>query len=134
MHWRTASGSAPRTRRWFLEIPSMRDFSRRVNELELMDDLARPEPEFADAYRELAAINRRLGGIRAIERFLPAGSSLSILDVAAGGCDVGEALSYRTGYPIVSLDLNPRGLHRARRTAPLVGDALQLPFRDGAFD
>ena len=37
-----------------------------------MDDLSRPESEFDAAYRELAVINRWLGGIRAIQRFLPA--------------------------------------------------------------
>jgi ubiquinone/menaquinone biosynthesis C-methylase UbiE len=103
----------------------------RVWEPELMDDLSRPDAEFAAAYRELAAINRMLGGIRAVERFLPSRSNLSILDVAAGGCDVGEAL---TAHRVTSLDINPRGLRNARRTAPVIGDALKLPFPDRAFD
>jgi ubiquinone/menaquinone biosynthesis C-methylase UbiE len=102
-----------------------------------MDDLSRPDSEFVDAYRELATINRRLGGIRAVRRFLPSGGSLSILDVAAGGCDVGEALVEANGgrrVRVVSLDLNPRGLRLAKRTVPVVGDAFTLPFADGSFD
>ena len=99
-----------------------------------MDDLSRPDAEFADAYRELAAINRKLGGIRAVERFLPFSPSLSILDVAAGGCDVGEALACHGDCRVISLDVNPRGLKYAKRTQPLVGDAFKLPFPDGAFD
>ena len=103
----------------------------RLRATELMDDLGRPDAEFADAYRELASVNRKLGGIRAIRRFLPSGDDLSILDVAAGGCDVGEAL---TEHRVVSLDINSRGLRYARLTKPLVGDALKLPFRDSTFD
>jgi hypothetical protein len=87
----------------------MFDFSVRSSETEIMDDVSRPENEFAAAYRELTAVNRHLGGIRAIERFLPA-DARTILDVAAGGCDVGETLMKRPKRPnrcVVSLDLNP---------------------------
>jgi ubiquinone/menaquinone biosynthesis C-methylase UbiE len=99
-----------------------------------MDDLTRPESEFAAAYRELEIINRRLGGVRAIERFLPPESNLLMLDVAAGGCDVSEALLQRFPCHIVALDLNSRGLKYARRAWPLIGDALDLPFPDRSFD
>jgi ubiquinone/menaquinone biosynthesis C-methylase UbiE len=115
----------------------MPDFSVRSNETELMDDLSRPDSEFADAYSELTATNRYLGGVHAIERFLPdvrPEEMLTVLDVASGGCDVGEALAKRRNCRIVSLDLNPRGLKLAERTAPVVGDAVQLPFADNAFD
>jgi ubiquinone/menaquinone biosynthesis C-methylase UbiE len=98
-----------------------------------MDDLSRPDSEFAAAYRELTRVNKYLGGIRGFERFLPETAS-TILDVAAGGCDVGEALTMRRQCSVVSLDLNPRGLKRAAHTVPLVGDAFQLPFNSGAFD
>jgi ubiquinone/menaquinone biosynthesis C-methylase UbiE len=112
----------------------MLDFSRRSRESEIMDDLSRPEHEFAAAYRELEIINRRLGGIRAIERFLPAVPDPLILDVAAGACDVGETLARRIRCRIVALDRNVHGLRFAENTLPLVGDALQLPFQDGSFD
>jgi len=109
------------------------DFSARSNETELMDDLSRPDFEFVEAYNELTSINRHLGGIRAIERFLP-GDVRSVLDVASGGCDVGEALVKRLSCRVVSLDMNLRGLKRAEQTIPVAGDALQLPFADDTFD
>src|SRR5438552_2462512 len=65
-------------------------FRHRLDESEIMDDLSRPEHEFAAAYRELEIINKRLGGVRAIERFLPGTGDLLLLDVAAGACDVSE--------------------------------------------
>jgi ubiquinone/menaquinone biosynthesis C-methylase UbiE len=109
------------------------DFSVRSNETELMDDLSRPDSEFVEAYSELTAINKHLGGIRAVERFLPE-DALSVLDVASGGCDVGEALAKSRNRHVVSLDMNPRGLKLADQTAPVAGDALQLPFADNTFD
>jgi ubiquinone/menaquinone biosynthesis C-methylase UbiE len=112
----------------------MLDFAARADAVELMDDLSRPEPEFEQAYRELATINRRLGGIRAIERFLPARSGLTILDVAAGGCDIGDALAAKRSCQVVSLDLNRMGLRRSQRTRPVAGDGTCLPFADGVFD
>ena len=111
-----------------------------------MDDLTRPEREFDEAYRELAIINRHLGGIRAIERFLPGNAGaerepdrakpkeILMLDVAAGGCDVGEALIDKRGARVVSLDLCYKGLKFARKSWPLVGDAMELPFADNTFD
>jgi len=115
----------------------MVDFSVRSNEVEWMDDPSQPEAEFDLAYAELKKVNRLLGGIRAFERFLPYRNGLSILDVAAGGCDVGEALmdsSKKPQYRVVSLDLNPRGLLRAERSMPVMGDAFQLPFASRSFD
>jgi ubiquinone/menaquinone biosynthesis C-methylase UbiE len=112
----------------------MHDLLRRAEETELMDDLSRPDSEFEQAYRELAVINRWLGGIRAIKRFLPARDGLTILDVAAGGGDVGEAIAQGRNCTIVSLDLNRRGLRYCRRTLPLVGDAMALPFSRESFD
>jgi len=110
------------------------DFSHRLDKQELMDDLSRPDEEFEQAYHELEITNRRLGGIRAIERFLPKKSDLLMLDVAAGGCDVSEALLGRSAARIVVLDINPRGFRFARKSWPVAGDALELPFRDGTFD
>src|SRR5690348_16253532 len=132
MRLRTVSDSVRRIRHSLSETPL--SLERSAVEDEIMDDLSQPESEFAAAYRELEVINRRLGGIRAIERFLPAGSNLLLLDVAAGGCDVSEALVERFPCHVVALDLNGRGLHRARRAWPLIGDALDLPFPDGSFD
>src|SRR5207244_3239381 len=116
MRWRTVSGLARRTRRSFW---AMRKFAQRANEDEIMDDLSQPEHEFTAAYRELELINRWLGGVRAIKRFLPAGSNLLMLDVAAGACDVSEALLRNMQCRIVVLDLNGRGLKLATKSWPL---------------
>jgi ubiquinone/menaquinone biosynthesis C-methylase UbiE len=110
----------------------MMNFRERAIIGELMDDLSRPQREFDEAYRELARVNRWLGGIRAIERFLPAGNLL-ILDVAAGACDVAEAIS-RSGRRIIVLDRNPKGLKLAKRSSAVTADALEMPFRDETFD
>jgi len=112
----------------------LRSFAARADKPEIMDDLSRPDHEFAAAYHELEIINRWLGGIRALDRFLPEGSNLLVLDVAAGACDVGEALVRKRRCRMVALDLNARGLRYCSEAWPVVGDALDLPFRDGAFD
>jgi len=112
----------------------MPDFSARAQVSELMDDLSRPVAEFEQAYRELATINRKLGGVHAIERFLPKNAAHDILDVAAGGCDIGDALAAERHARVVSLDLNLMGLKRTRHTLPVAGDGTCLPFRDRAFD
>jgi ubiquinone/menaquinone biosynthesis C-methylase UbiE len=109
-------------------------FYQRSKQSELMDDFNRPDSEFDQAYRELEIINRRLGGIRAIERFLPDRSNLLMLDVAAGGCDVSEALLEKRAASIVVLDMNPKGFRFARRSRPVVADAMELPFPDNTFD
>src|SRR5262249_38930313 len=105
---------------------------RRSATPEIMDDLARPRREFDDAYRALARVNRWLGGIRAIERFLPTGNLL-VLDVAAGACDVGESIS-RRGRHGMALDRNPEGLKLAKRSSAVTADALEMPFPDHTFD
>jgi ubiquinone/menaquinone biosynthesis C-methylase UbiE len=110
------------------------NLARRAEENEIMDDLREPVDEFAAAYRELELINRWLGGVRAIQRFVPHESSLLILDIAAGACDIGDALVQRLRCTIVALDLNAKGLRRSRNVLPVVGDALHLPFRDNSFD
>src|SRR5262245_45704935 len=109
-------------------------FLQRSTQDELMDDLSRPDYEFAQAYRELEIINRWVGGIRAIERFLPRTSNLLILDVAAGACDISEKLIQRAPCRIVVLDRNERGLKLAKRSLPVVGDAFAPPFADETFD
>src|SRR5262249_49096913 len=111
----------------------MPDFSCRLDVSQIMDDLSRPDSEFDQAYRELEIINRRLGGIHAIRRFLPSKSNLLMLDVAAGACDVSEALLGRMRARIVVLDLNPKGLGLARNSWPVPGHPLQLPFTDDTF-
>src|SRR5262245_40990261 len=129
MHWQTASGLAQRIPRSFSAM--LASLGRRADEAEIMDDLSQPDAEFNAAYRELEMINRRLGGVLAIERFLPrTASNLLILDVAAGACDVSEALAGKRSCRIVVLDLNAKGLRFAKKSLPVVADALELPFHE----
>ncbi len=109
-------------------------FQHRLEATEIMDDLRQPDREFAAAYRELEIINANLGGVRATERFLPRAADLLMLDVAAGACDVSEALLRHRRCRIVTLDLNARGLRLAKHSWPVVGDALDLPFGNDTFD
>ena len=67
-------------------------------------------------------------GVRAVRRFVPPEGLL--LDVAAGACDIGDRLVASGFWQVVALDLNPSGLSRAKRSKPVVGDALSLPFGD----
>jgi ubiquinone/menaquinone biosynthesis C-methylase UbiE len=112
----------------------MLNFRSRSDTPEIMDDPSRPQREFDDAYRELAVVNRWLGGIRAIERFLPSQNNLLILDVAAGACDVADAISLRRQCRVVVLDRNAQGLRLAKRSYAVTADALDMPFPDKTFD
>lgn len=111
------------------------------------------EPEhdprvLADSLRDLASVNRWLGGTRAVltalRSVLPAGGSL--LDVGTGAGDIPRALARlarRRGEParIVGCDLHAQTVAIAAAwCAPFPeirivrGDALALPFPDRAFD
>jgi SAM-dependent methyltransferase len=102
----------------------------------------------ADSLRDLAAVNRWLGGTRAVLRtlraVLPAGGSL--LDVGTGGGDIPRALVRRArrrgeSIRVVGCDLHEQTVALAAAWSRsfdeiriVRGDALALPFADGAFD
>jgi ubiquinone/menaquinone biosynthesis C-methylase UbiE len=112
----------------------MVNLAERIHAAEIMDDLTRPDEEFQRAYDELQIINRWLGGVRAIDRFLPRLTEPTILDVAAGACDVSEAVAERIPCRMVVIDVNALGLKRARKSLPVVADAFDLPFGNASFD
>jgi SAM-dependent methyltransferase len=108
--------------------------------------------ELARSLADLRAVNRWLGGTRAVLRHLdslfagrPPGPR-RILDVATGSADVPLAIvrrARRRGHAaaVVATDLHPTTLELARAHAagePAVrveaADALSLPYPDGAFD
>jgi ubiquinone/menaquinone biosynthesis C-methylase UbiE len=73
--------------------------------------------------------------VRAIRRLLDATAAMRVLEVGVGGGNVLE----RVGGRRVGIDLSPFILHKAQARlgdkARLVrGDAMALPFADGAFD
>src|SRR5215216_6402665 len=127
-------------------------FAERSYELEHLDKGDYTPGEYEVCLAELRRVNRWLGDSRALRRsVLPdlarAGAQeFSLLDVGAG---TGELLrevalaSRRRGAAarLVGLELNERaaeGLLEESREFPEVasvrGDALRLPFADGAFD
>ncbi|PIP82631.1 MAG: SAM-dependent methyltransferase [Elusimicrobia bacterium CG_4_9_14_3_um_filter_62_55] len=73
------------------------DFSRRSDALELMDADDSPEAELRETFRQLAFINRRLGGhaatLGALNALTPPGTKrLRILDAGCGDGDAGSVI------------------------------------------
>lgn len=88
--------------------------------------------------RDIARINRWLGGHRALLRILRdlVGSDehFSLLDVGAGSGDMGRCVTrHFRNASVVSLD--HREFHLRRAPSPrVVAEALKLPFSKRAFD
>lgn len=128
---------------------------RRVDGAAERMDAPGVDPDDLDqALDHVAAVNRWLGGRRAllrhVPRMLPPGPA-HVLDVGTGSADLPLALARRAGagrdLRITALDLHARTLEAARRRAAaerdpedvvrvrfVRGDGLLLPFADGTFD
>lgn len=124
----------------------------RGQEPEAIDQPDTPEEVLREAMRGVRNLNRRLGYHRyllaQLSRRLPRGfgGSLNVLDVATGLADLPVAFAEwgrkkRISVQAVGLDINPRILAMAEaetQDVPEVelveGDALAMPFPDGAFD
>lgn len=123
---------------------------RRPELEELLEIPGQPAGLVRASYRDIRAVNRRLGGLRALRRDLapliddvPPAETLRVLDIATGSGDAAEEIERRAGSRaavIVGLDLHPVALAMARegnahtgKLAWVRGDALRLPFSDGAF-
>jgi SAM-dependent methyltransferase len=120
-----------------------------MNASELMDTATDPLA-LERTLRDLAAINRWLGGVRAIrlaiQPWLRSGRRLAILDIGCGGGDVAiavEAFVKKAGasVTVTAIDGNEiiAGIAAARvrsRSGAHVAcaDAFMLPFRDATFD
>jgi ubiquinone/menaquinone biosynthesis C-methylase UbiE len=106
--------------------------------------------ELAASLDHVAAVNRWLGGTRALLRvldpLLPASGPVSFLDVGTGSGDIPRALAaWCTArgrqFRVIAADRQPQTAtlaHHLTRPFPnisvLRADAMHLPFRDGAFD
>jgi SAM-dependent methyltransferase len=113
-------------------------FRTRSLQPERLDIETPPRDLVERSYRFLRFVNRRLGGVRATRlafrefaRGWRADERIRVLDVASGTGDIPEAIARRDpriDFTCLDLNSDPNGRVSVR------GDALRLPFRDGAFD
>jgi ubiquinone/menaquinone biosynthesis C-methylase UbiE len=108
---------------------------KRVESEELLDELNAPREDMERSLRDLRFINRYCGGIRIYRSLVRLFQPASILDIGTGTSDLLEAVPHvrtRIGLDF-KLDhlLYKRDDSRIRR---VVGDAHNLPFRDGTVD
>ena len=120
---------------------------------ELLDGPLDDRPALVGNLRDLARVNRRLGGIdlsaRAIDVLAPGRSPIEVLDVGTGGADIPLALIDRGRtrgrlIRVTGIDSRPEVLEaaaiadrRVTATGELalhVADGQALPFPDAAFE
>lgn len=126
-------------------------FKERSTEREIIDDTALGAAEMSRVLRNLAMVNRYLGGYRttidAVRRLLPrAQTVVRVLDAGAGGGDMARRLvdwGRATGREVrvVTCDLSyeaaayaASSLSDLDRASVVQADVMDLPFRDGDFD
>ena len=125
---------------------------RRTYELEILDAAVHDPDELARSLQQVAAVNRFLGGDRALRRALTPlaaeAEEVNLLDVGAGDAHVAVSLArWAAGrgrrWRITALDLHRQTARLAARRAERVpaanvrvvrGDGLFLPFADSTFD
>ncbi len=111
---------------------------------ELLDDDLGTPADLADSLRDLNHVNDWFGGTRATTRLLRhiadrnGATELSLLEIGAGLGHVPLAAKQRLAQDNLALRvtlLDRLWTHLPRNGVPAVSaDAMQLPFRDGAFD
>ncbi len=121
---------------------------RRTGAAEYLDEQGHDEAVLAHSMRQVADVNRYLGGtratVRAVEDLLPADGTATVLDVGCGAGDITAALANRVqrrDVRITAIDLHPQILALARERLRALNhvclarsDALALPFADRSFD
>jgi ubiquinone/menaquinone biosynthesis C-methylase UbiE len=116
---------------------------KRIPTDELLDSDAGTPREVADTITDLRMFNRWFGGtsctLRLVEQVAreTKTSSLSWLDVAAGGGYVPRTVRDRLASHSIALDitlLDRAATHLGNGARAVVGDALALPFEDASFD
>jgi len=111
---------------------------------ELLDDDLGTAAEIASSLADLRHINQRFGGTRTTTLLLRRVAhengcrQLSLLEVGAGAGDVPLAAQRALSHggidlQVTLLDRKPSHLP-GNGTAAVAGDALRMPFHDGAFD
>jgi SAM-dependent methyltransferase len=120
--------------------------TKRATTRELLDAPVESLAELEGNFNDIEAVNRFLGGVRAVRRAVCAFSPATIVDVGAGSADIPRALARsasRAGRSlrITCVDANADVLKIARRRAAgdpslsfAQADGIRLPYADGAFD
>jgi ubiquinone/menaquinone biosynthesis C-methylase UbiE len=106
---------------------------KRVDEPELLDEDDAPRADMERSLRDLRRINKYFGGRSIYQRLLRMhGPYRSVIDIGTGTSDLLEQIDgFRVGVDFKIEHLRyfrDAGIHR------VVGDALLMPFRDGAAD
>jgi ubiquinone/menaquinone biosynthesis C-methylase UbiE len=124
--------------------------ARRDHAEELLDAPSHDMAELDQSLGHVASVNRWLGGVRAITRYIKPlvarQGSVRLLDVATGSADIPLRIAQwarkrKLAVEIVAIDIHPQMLELARRRCrahPEItverADALALPYADGTFD
>jgi ubiquinone/menaquinone biosynthesis C-methylase UbiE len=125
----------------------------RIDAPEILDSDACSLADVKTSMRDMGRVNRWFGGVattqRMVERVAQAAGTnrISLLEVAAGSGEVPGLVRHRLARQGIRLDVtlldraqshlpeeNCTKRNRSQESHGLVGDALALPFRDGAFD
>jgi len=108
---------------------------KRVESEELLDEQDAPREDMERSLRDLRRINKYLGGVSVYRSLVRPFAPRSIVDIGTGTSDLLESVPHvplRIGVDFkIDHLLYMRGDSRVHR---IVGDARQLPFRDGAVD
>jgi ubiquinone/menaquinone biosynthesis C-methylase UbiE len=107
---------------------------RRVTAHELLDEHDAPREDMERSLRDLRRFNRYAGGRRVYRTLLRHFNPRSVLDIGSGTCELVES----SNAPLrIGLDFKIDHLLYLRdgsQVRRVVGDAHNLPFRDGAVD
>jgi ubiquinone/menaquinone biosynthesis C-methylase UbiE len=116
---------------------------QRVDAPEILDSDACSPADVQISMRDLGRVNRWFGGVATTRKLVEwvaqasGAKHLSLLEVAAGSGELPELIHQALARRGIALDVTL--LDRARSHLPrgnhsVVGDALGMPFGDGAFD
>jgi ubiquinone/menaquinone biosynthesis C-methylase UbiE len=108
---------------------------KRIETDELLDEHDAPREDMERSLRDLRRINRFCGGIRIYRSLLSRFAPRSVIDLGTGTADLLESIPH---VPLrIGIDFKIDHLVYLRdgsRVHRVVGDARQLPFRDGTVD